>query len=133
MADTQDSLDRLLAARMAALGDKPLSNSVADAVLQKIDIQKIDAQESVQDQIQFKHSARREWVLFTAAALSAVVMFSMLAGADLAQPETTSTLMSDVRDTLTVGWQSFSNSDLATPYLWLLLLLPAGLWVVIEA
>ena len=128
MGNTHDSLDELLAARMAKLSDRPQANSIADAVLQKI-----DAQESVQGQMEFKHSSRREWVLFTAAAISAVVMISLLAGVDPVQVETTSTLMSGMRETINTGLQSFSSSGLATPYLWLLLLLPAGLWVVIEA
>ena len=92
MAKTHDPLDELLANRMATVGDKPLSSSIADAVSQKI-----DAQESFQGQIEFKHSARREWVLFTAAALSAFVMFSMLAGVDPVQVETTSSLVSGTR------------------------------------
>ena len=129
MVDSEDDLERLLSARMAKLGTQKgaekQSHSFADQVLQRIE-------EDTPAQIDLELSSVREWVLFSAALLGAVIVMFTLAGLDTSLLDSASTIAASLRETVATTLETSSFETLASPYAWLLLLIPAGLLVTAD-
>ena len=116
-----DSLDHLLSARMAKLAELPMEGSIVATVTAQID-----------QAAKRRRSIAREWVLLAAAAMSALIVLSVLPGIGLAVGEMFGVFLTGLNETLTKLLVSVSQSDTITPFAWLILIVPAGLLITAE-
>ena len=122
MASEQDNLDQLLSARMSKLAEHPLEDSIVDNVASRLIDQSLS-------EIDVRHSNIREWVLLSAGAIALIVVAAFL-------PEFTVPAEAPYLASLREGFEEMvhgaSQLSVLGPYVWLILLLPAGLVFAFE-
>lgn len=120
-----DPLDQILSARMANLAEMPQQGSIVEPIKTQLD-QEMDQRTRLS----------RQWVLLAAAAMSTMIVLSVLPEIGLALGEVVgvyfSGLSAGLSETLTTLRVNVSQPETVTPFIWLIVLVPASLLLTTE-